>query len=130
MLLLFRGFSRLRFGLGAFFVLPWFSFAVFRVGPLLSPLFLFLSSGSSLMLFCFGRRLPSFLYVLALPALEGFYFSGVCSLSHGLLGYCLAPPLVSSSLSLFLVSGVPLYRSLLLLFLRLRPCVCSSSPPS
>ena len=33
MLLLFWGFSHLRFGLGAFFVLMWFSFAVFRVGP-------------------------------------------------------------------------------------------------
>ena len=33
MLLVFRGFSRLRFGLCAFFVLLWFSLAVFRVGP-------------------------------------------------------------------------------------------------
>ena len=32
-LLLFWGFSRLRFGLCAFFVLLWFSLAVFRVGP-------------------------------------------------------------------------------------------------
>ena len=71
---------------------------------LLSPRFPFSSSGSSLMLFCFGPRLPSFMYVIALHALEGSYFSGVCSLSHGLLGYCLDPPLISSSLSLFSVS--------------------------
>ena len=96
---------------------------------LISPQFPFSSSGS-LLLFCFGRRLPTFLYVIALPALEGSYFSGVCSLSHGLLGVCLAPPLVSSPLSLFSASCVRPYRPLLLVFLRLRPCVCSSSPPS
>ena len=95
---------------------------------MLSPQFPFSSSGSSLMLFCFSRRLPSSLYVLALPALEGSYFSGICSLSHGLRGCCLAPPLVSSSLSLFSVSCVRPCQSPLIVFLWLRPCVCSSSP--